>query len=174
MENETKRIGPACQQYEVLLDDYLGGQLAAASARRAEEHLESCSSCRSAFDAAREGARLFQVAGFVLEGSAAPGPAFSRVVMARVGVEKERRAAERLSYWQPFVSFAWRFAATAMLALMLLLTYAVRGRGRTREVVGPIGQQSALVDVFSPDPTRTPANQDEVLIMVAESARGGR
>jgi len=77
-----------------------------------------------------------------------------------------------LSYWQPFVSFAWRFAATAMLALMILLTYAVRGRGRTREVVGPIGQQSAIVDVFSPDPTRTPANQDEVLIMVAESAHG--
>ena len=93
--------------------------------------------------------------------------------MARIGLEKERRAAERLSYWQPFVSFAWRFAATAMLALMLLLTYAVRGRGRTREVVGPIGQQS-VVDVFSPDPTRTPANQDEVLIMVAESTHGSR
>jgi hypothetical protein len=92
--------------------------------------------------------------------------------MTRINLEKERRAAERLSYWQPFVSFAWRFAATAMLALMLLLTYAARGRGRTREVVGPIGQQSAPVDVFAPDPTRTPANQDEVLIMVAGPAHG--
>jgi hypothetical protein len=60
-----------------------------------------------------------------------------------------------------------------MLALMLLLTYAVRGRGRAREILGPIGQQSAVVDVFSPDPTATPANQDEVLIMVAESEHAG-
>jgi predicted anti-sigma-YlaC factor YlaD len=143
-----------------------------ASSRVAEEHLTNCANCRNAFDAARQGVRLFQVAGFALDAAAVPGPAFSRVVMARIGLDKERRAAERLSYWQPFVSFAWRFAATAMLALMLLLTYAVHGRGRTREVVGPIGQQSTVVDVFSPDPTRTPANQDEVLIMVAESGHG--
>jgi anti-sigma-K factor RskA len=167
-----KRTGPACRQYEALLDDYLCGALDAASARDAADHLKSCPNCRNAFDSARQGAQLFQAAGFVLETTAEPSAAFSRVVMARIGLEKERRAAERLSYWQPFVSFAWRFAATAMLALMILLTYAVRGRGRTREVVGPIGQQSGLVDVFSPDPTRTPASQDEVLIMVAESAHG--
>ena len=172
METYTQRIGPACKQYEALLDDHLGGRLDLASAQVAEEHLESCLNCRNSFAAARDGARLFQVAGFVLEGSPAPGPGFSRIVMIRISLEKERRAAERLSYWQPFVSFAWRFAATAMLALMLLLTYAVRGRGRAREVVGPIGQQSAPVDVFAPDPTRTPANQDEVLIMVAGPAHG--
>jgi len=171
MDIDTKLIEPACPQHEALLADYLNNQLDAASAKVAAEHLESCANCRIAFDAAGEGARLFRVAGFALE-TAAPGPAFSRIVMARIGLEKERRAAERSSYWQPFVSLAWRFAATAMLALMLLLTYVVRGRGRSRQVVGPIGQQSGLVDVFSPDPTRTPANQDEVLIMVAESAHG--
>jgi hypothetical protein len=169
MELEIMRTKTACRPYEALLEDYLGNQLDAASAQRAEAHLESCASCRSALEAARDGAQLFRKAGFVLEGAAVPGPAFSRVVMARIGRENERRAAERLSYWQPFVTFAWRFAATAMLALMLLLTYAVRGRSHThtREIVGPIGQQSGVVDVFSPDPTRTPANQDEVLLMVA-------
>ena len=167
-----KRIGPACRQYEPLLDDYLCDRLDVASAAKAEKHLKICPSCRSAFDAARDGVHLFRVAGFVLDRAAEPSPAFSRHVMIHVGREKERRAAERLSYWQPFVSYAWRFAATAMVALMLLLTYAVRGRSRSREVVGPIGQQSQLVDVFSPDPTRTPANQDEVLIMVAESSHG--
>src|SRR5271166_3676950 len=114
--NMDKRIGPACAQYEVLLDDYLRDHLDVASAKQAEQHLRDCANCRSAFDAARDGARLFQVAGFVLDGRATPGPAFSRVVMAQVGLEKQRRAAERLSYWQPFVLFAWRFAATAMLA----------------------------------------------------------
>jgi len=163
------RTGHACKEYEALLDDYLGDCLDAASRQSVARHLTDCANCRTALEASSQGARLFHAAGFVLDPSPAPGPAFSRVVMARIGQEKERRAAERLSDWQPFVSLAWRFAATAMLALMLLLTYAVRGRGRSRQVVGPIGQQSAVVDVFAPDPTATPANQDEVLIMVAGS-----
>jgi hypothetical protein len=169
MDTEVDRLtGTACKEYEALFDDYLGDQLDVASLQVAAQHLSVCANCRNAFEAASEGARLFHAAGFVLDPSPTPGPAFSRVVMARIGLEKERRAAERISYWQPFVSFAWRFAATAMLALMLLLTYAVRGRSRSRQVVGPIGQP--VVDVFSPDPTTAPANQDEVLIMVAESA----
>ena len=169
-----KRGGPACKEYEALLDDYLCDRLKGASARMAADHLNGCSNCRGALDASSQGARLFQAAGFVLDVPAAPSPAFSRLVMARIRLDREQRAAERLSYWQPFVSFAWRFAATAMLALMLLLTYAVRGRGRTREVVGPIGQQAATVDVFAPDPdpTAAPANQDEVLILVAGSTHG--
>ncbi len=173
MGTDTTHIGPACRQYEVLLDDYLGNQLDAVSAKKAEEHLQGCANCRSAFDAAKDGARLLEVAGFALERAPVPSPAFARVVMARIGMEKERRAAERLGFWQPFVSFAWRFAATAMLALVLLLTYAVRGHGRSGPVVGPIGQ-SPLVDVFAPDPTRAPANQDEFLIMVSESDHGDR
>ena len=32
---------------------------------------------------------------------------------------------------------------------------------------GPIGQQQ-IADVFAPDPTRVPANQEEVLLMLAE------
>ena len=60
-------------------------------------------------------------------------------------------SAEAASFWQPLVSFAWRFAATAMLALMILLTYAVRGRGRSQAVVGPIGQQQ-LVGCFCARP----------------------
>jgi predicted anti-sigma-YlaC factor YlaD len=171
--NMHTRMAPACKDYEALLEDYREAQLDAASSRLAVEHLSACANCRNALEAASEGARLFQAAGFVLDPAQTPGPAFSRTVMARIAMEKERHATERLSYWQPFVSLAWRFAATAMLALMILLTYAVRGRGRSREVVGPIGQQN-VVDVFAPDPTTTPANQDEVLIMVAESTHGRR
>jgi hypothetical protein len=161
----------ACEQYEPLLGEYLSAELEAGSVRLVEWHVKMCANCRGALEAASEGARLFHAVGFVLDPAPAPGPAFSRVVMARIGQERERRIAEGLNRLQPFVSFAWRFAATAMLALMLLLTYAVRGRGRSREVVGPIGQQT-LADVFAPDPTTTPASQDEVLIMVAESTHG--
>jgi len=168
MAMETKSTGPACKRYEALLDDYLGGVLDTVSEKEAERHLGDCVNCRNAFEAAREGARIFQTAGFTLRGASAPGPEFARLAMARIRAEKEQRAAERSGFWQPLVSFAWRFAATAVVALALLLTYAVRGRGRSRQVVGPIGQ-TQIVDVFTPDPTRTPADQDEVLLLMAET-----
>jgi len=85
--------------------------------------------------------------------------------MARIRSDAEQ-AGDRSGFWQPFVVFAWRFAATAMVALVILLTYAVRGHYAPRTAAG---LQGPLADVFAPDPTRVPANQDEILIMVAET-----
>jgi anti-sigma factor RsiW len=167
METGTNLRGSACRQYEALLEDYLAGDLDSVCAKRAEQHLASCVHCRTAFDDSKAGAQLFRKAAPFLERAPEARPEFAGLAMARIRMEKERRVAEGASFWQPLVSFAWRFAATAMLALMILLTYAVRGRGRSRAVVGPIGQQQ--LDVFAPDPTRAPADQDEFLLMVAES-----
>jgi predicted anti-sigma-YlaC factor YlaD len=168
MGTETNLSGSACRQYEALLEDYLAGDLDSVCAKSAEQHLASCIHCRSAFQDAKVGAQLFRIAAPVLEKAPGAGPEFARLTMARIRMEKERRVAEGASFWQPLASFAWRFAATAILALMILLTYAVRGRGPSRAVVGPIGQQQ-LSDVFAPDPTREPADQDEFLLMVAET-----
>jgi len=52
------------------------------------------------------------------------------------------------------------------VVLVILLTYAVRG-GRTQRQRAMV--QAPLADVFAPDPTRVPANQDEILLMVAET-----
>ena len=168
MGTDTNVRGFACRQYEALLEDYLNGNLDSVCAASADRHLAVCGYCRNAFQDARNGAQLFRAAEPFLERAPEPRPEFARLTMARIRVENERRAAEGASFWQPLVSFAWRFAATAMLALMILLTYAVRGRSQSRAVVGPIGQQQ-VSDVFAPDPTRAPADQDEFLLMVAET-----
>jgi predicted anti-sigma-YlaC factor YlaD len=156
----------ACARYEKLLADYLAGECGSADSAKIYAHLRECLDCSTAFDEARAGARLLNAGLPLLDRSPEPRPEFARVTMARIRMESER-AAERTGFWQPFVSFAWRFAATAMLALVILLTYAVRGRHGLRP--GTAIGKAPLADVFAPDPTRVPANQDEILLMVAES-----
>lgn len=167
MDMDTQQMGPACNRYEGLLADYLSGECNSADSARVGGHLRECLNCRAAFEHAQAGARLLRLGLPLLEKSPGPRPEFARTVMARIAIEKDRRAAERTGFWQPFVSFGWRFAATAMVALVILLTYAVRGHNALRR--GASIGQAPLADVFAPDPTRVPANQDEILIMVAET-----
>ena len=171
METDPGLRESACLRCEAALEDYLAGDLDASSAKKVEEHLEKCMDCRGALNDAEASMRLFRAAGPLLDRAPDPGPEFSRLVMARIRVETERRVAEGTSFWQPFVSMAWRFAATAMVVLAILLSYAVRGHNQPSQQVASVGQ-APLTDVFSPDPTRAPTTQDEVLIMVAESDHG--
>jgi len=156
----------ACPEYELLLEDYLNRELTGAEAQRAAAHVESCAACAEAWKSAAMGAALLRAAA----GADDPGPPFSRVVMARIRAAEEERSAERGSFWQTFVSFGWRFAVTATLALGLLVTYDA-GWGRRSQpnatTVRPI-----VRDLFTPDPVNMPANGDEALIMVAESNHG--
>jgi Putative zinc-finger len=161
----------ACRQYEALLEDYVNGRLDKGSTNRVAEHLGGCEVCRRAFDDAAASVRLLRAVGPLISKSPKPGPEFSRLVMARIRVESDRRVAEGLGFWQPFVSMAWRLAATAMVVLVILLTYATRGNNSPQPQVASVSQP-ALTDVFAPDPTRAPANQDEVLIMVADEEHG--
>lgn len=167
MESDAQHRGPACNQYEWLLADYLGGECGSADSARVAAHLRECPGCRAAFEDARLGTRFLRAGLPLMDRSPEPRPEFARTVMARIRVEKDRRTAERTGFWQPFVSFGWRFAATAMVALVILLTYAVRGHNALSR--GASIGQAPLADVFAPDPTRVPANQDEILIMVAET-----
>jgi len=166
MEMDRYRKTTACSRYENLLEDYLEGDCNSSDSAKIEAHLRDCSNCRGTFDAALAGARFLRAGLPLLDKSLEPRPEFARTVMARIRLEKDQRATERTSFWQPFVSVAWRFAATAMLALVILLTYAVRGHNSVQQRAASIGQ-GPLADVFAPDPTRVPANQDEILIMVA-------
>ena len=161
----------ACLRCETMLEDYMTGDLDASSSKRVEEHLEKCTNCRGALNDAEASKRLFRAAGPLLDWAPDPGPEFARLVMARIRVETERRIAEGTRFWQPFVSMAWRFAATAIVVLAILLSYAVRGHNPLPQQVASVGQ-APLTDIFAPDPTRAPSTQDEVLIMVAESDHG--
>jgi hypothetical protein len=167
MEIEKQYGALACEKYEPLLADYLAGKGTAADGAKVEAHLRGCLNCRMAMESAQAGSEFLVAALPLLDKSPEPRPEFARTTMARIRMEREN-AAERIGFWQPFVAFAWRFAATAMLALVILLTYAVRMRHLGVRPTSTIGQ-APLMDVFAPDPTRVPANQDEILLMVAET-----
>lgn len=157
----------ACAQFEALLEDYVAADLGGARAKSVAEHLAGCAGCREALDEAAAGARLLRAVG----PADGPGPAFSRTVMARIYAAEQERTAERATFWQPFVSLGWRFAATAMLALAILITYEA-GWGRRLQPNLAVVRPSNVSDLFSPDPERAPANRDEVLMMLAENNHG--
>jgi anti-sigma-K factor RskA len=157
----------ACTKYEALLEDYLGGALEGPESNNAAEHWKNCAGCRQALEDAASSVRLLRLA----EPSADPEPGFSRKVMARIRAAERERTGERTVFWQPFVSLAWRFAATATLALGVMVTYNAGWGHRPQPSVGA-RRPMQTADIFAPDPANPPANGDEVLMMVAESGHG--
>lgn len=157
----------ACTRYEAQLEDYLNGALEGSDANSATEHWKNCAGCRQALEDASSSVRLLRRA----EPSADPGPGFSRSVMARIRAAEGERTGERTVFWQPFVSLAWRFAATATLALGVMVTYNAGWGHRLQSSVG-VRRPMQAADIFAPDPANQPANGDEVLMMVAESGHG--
>jgi anti-sigma factor RsiW len=158
---------PACLEFEALLEDHVTGDLSNADAEKLADHLESCVACTSALENAAPSVDLLRT----LSPAADPGPGFSRMMMARVRQELSRLN-EQKSIWQPFISVAWRFAATATLALAVLVTFdAVRHNAAPTEMASMRATQSR--ELF-PDPGRLPANRDEVLMMVADTNHGQR
>jgi anti-sigma factor RsiW len=157
----------ACPQYEARLEDFVSGELSGADARDLTQHLKSCAGCSAALEDAAVSTRLLRLA----EASPDPGPAFGRTVMARIRSEQEV-AREPRGFWQPFISLAWRFAATATLALALMVTYDVRWH-QEGSVPGTASvRQGEVHDLFTTDADRVPTNRDDVLIMVAEENHG--
>jgi anti-sigma factor RsiW len=153
----------ACQTYEALLEDYLHAELSGEGAKLTAAHLASCAACREAVEQAKASMRLLRAA----EPSADPGPAFARVVMARIRSAENEKAAAPANFWQPFVSLGWRFAATATFALAALVTYNAGWGHRPQPNVV---MQRPTIDIFAPEPARAPATGDEVLMMVADTS----
>jgi len=162
--NERFATG-ACEQYEALLEDYINGDLSGADARSVADHWQTCAGCRSALQRAAAGARLLRAA----EPSANPGPNFARMVMARIRAAEVDEAAGRTNFWQPFVSLGWRFAATASVALGLLVTYNA-GWGRLSQPKIATARPIESIDILAPEPAPAPVNRDEVLMMVADNS----
>jgi hypothetical protein len=162
--NDREYKTSACPEYEALLEDSISGEIGGADAVRLSEHLNSCSGCRDAREFVARAPRLLRLA----EATADPGPGFSRDVMARIRTDRDVRA-ER-GFWQPLVSMGWRFAATATLALAVLVAYDTTSHveQRAQEAPPALEASSRIPDMFSPDPARVPSTRDEVLMMVAE------
>ena len=159
---------PACQEFEALLEDHLTGDLGNADAARLADHLENCAACTSALEYVAPSVEMLRT----LSPAADPGPGFSRVMMARVRQELSKLN-EQKSVWQPFVSLAWRFAATATLALAVLVTFDAVRHNQIDQSNMAFARASQPKELF-PDPGRVPMNGDEVLMMVADTNHGQR
>ena len=157
-----------CPGYEARLEDHIGGQLSNAEMQQVAEHLKSCGACSAAVGDAAASVRLLRFAESVGE----PGPGFARIVMARIRSEREA-SRETRGLWQPFVSLAWRLAATATLALAVMVTYDVLQHGRSAQPSASV-RAAEVRDLFSTDADRVPVNRDDVLLMVAEADHGKR
>ena len=154
----------ACPRYEAALEDQLQGMLRGPEATMLADHLVTCAGCRAALEDAAVSARLLAIA----EPTADPGAGFSRIVMARI--RQELLSGESKSIWRPVVSVAWRFAATAAFALVLLVSFDL---GRHSQFVS---DQSVMAENRMPEivPERPslPANRDDVLLMMADTSHG--
>jgi len=158
----------ACSEYEAKLEDYLSGQLSGGNAKQVAEHLEVCSACSAALEDAAASARLLRFVDPTLD----PGPVFARTAMARIRTDLAL-AQESRGFWQPFVSLAWRFAATVAVALAVMVSYdIVRPHSQAPETTVAAVQQADVRDLFTTDADRVPLNRDDVLVMVAETEHG--
>lgn len=165
--------GQACPDYEVRLEDFLSGKLSGADKREVADHVQSCASCKAAMDDAEMTSRLLRL----MQAAPDPGPAFSRIVMARIRTEEVARQSR--GFWQPFVSLAWRFAATAALAFVVMVTYDVTWHQSSSsssavDLSGPVAQQAQVPDMFTTDVNAVPGNRDDMFMPVSETENGKR
>ena len=154
----------ACPRYEAALEDQLQGTLRGPEATMLADHLATCAGCRAALEDAAVSARLLAIA----EPAADPGAGFSRIVMARI--RQELLTSESKSIWRPLVAVAWRFAATAAFALVLLVSFDL-GRHSQWVADQPIMAENRVPEI-APDRPSLPANRDEVILMMADTSHG--
>jgi anti-sigma factor RsiW len=155
----------ACSEYEALLEDSISGEIGGADAARLSQHLKECAGCREALEFVSLSPGLLRS----LEPARDPGPGFARDVMARIRADQDVNSEKR--FWQPLIALGWRFAATATLALAVLVAYDTTSHRQTNPTVASMSA-TGMQDIFSPDPARMPASRDEVMMMVAENENG--
>lgn len=158
--------GSACEKYEASLEDLIDGEANGAETALLAEHMRECAACRNAFKEAAAGARLLQFA----DPTPDPGPAFAHMVMARIRVAEA--SAEPKSIWQPFVSLAWKFAATAAMGIAVLITFDATGHRTISQDSAILARQADSRDLLSSDPANPPRNADDVLMLMAETNHG--
>jgi anti-sigma factor RsiW len=154
----------ACSRYETALEDHLSGDLGGPAAAELSEHLKACRGCQAALNDAVWSNRLLHLA----EPAVDPGPGFSHLVMARIRTALQNDEGKNI--WLPFVSLAWRFAATAALALVVLLSFDL-GRHDQRQQDQSLVAANKLPELV-PEQNSVPASSDDVLLLMAERDHG--
>jgi hypothetical protein len=167
MNTQNESVSGACTEYEAVLEDFLDGALDGGSSRKLTEHLKSCAGCSRALEDASAASKWLRQAEPVPD----PGPGFARIVMARIRTEE---AQTRTSFWEPFVSLAWKFATTAALALVVMLVYAARGANSVTPSMADVTATNEVQDVLTSGQSTVPATRSDFIMMVTESDNAER
>jgi len=162
MNAENDFASCACLEYEAMLEDYLGGALENGASRKVAEHLKSCAGCSRALEDAAAASEMLRGVGRVPD----PGPSFTHMVMARV---RTAESESRTSFWEPFVSLAWKFATTAALALVVMLAYATHGTNATNNNVATVAPQGEVQQMLMAGQSMVPATRSDLVRMVTEA-----
>ena len=163
MNAENDFASCACPEYEAVLEDYLGGALENGASRKIAEHLKACAGCSRALEDAAAASEMLRGVARVPD----PGPGFTHMVMARV---RTAESESRTSFWEPFVSMAWKFATTAALALVVMLAYATHGISSTaNNNVVAVAPQGEVQQMLMAGQSMVPATRSDMVRMVTES-----
>lgn len=155
-----------CHEYRARVEGYLLGAPAPIEADPGlAEHLKVCNECREAVD---DGL----LAGDIVRNACPPHEgirgAFVTRVMAAIRDEDSRRSASN-AIWRPIEVLASRFALVTSVLLLAASVYLVEF---TPPVSLPETTTQTEVVSLMPEPPAQPANQDEVLISLAEMENG--
>lgn len=159
---DTRRDRTACTGYELRLENYLDGVEDPAATAELTAHLERCSGCREALEAARLACQLLREG---LGPAKDPGAAFTTRVMASIRADESRRQ----QFWRPLEVLASRLALSAAAALLVLTVYLYEFGPASNRV--QISSQSQVSEGL-PEPAGQPADQDEVLLSLAGNGYG--
>lgn len=167
MWNLLEKGGEECRRVQDSLEEAVEKNSTAASVEEliaglpaaARGHIDGCSVCREAALDLLATKQLFKDVPGVTEEAR---PWFAARVMAAI-TERERELAERVSAWSEFPRFASRLA---LISAVLLLAGTTWFYEKAVKAPSNLSNGAAQESIFETSP---PANQDDVLISMAES-----
>lgn len=155
-----------CRQYSARVEEYLLGAPAFIDADpELAQHLKACAACREAVEDGHLAGEIVRAGTDPYEGVSG---AFATRVMAAIREEESRRAASG-ALWRPIEVLASRFALAASVLLLAISFYLVKF---APPMDVPATTTQAEVIGLMPEPPAQPANQDEVLMTLAEMENG--
>ncbi len=155
-----------CHEYRTRVESYLLGAPARIETEpELTEHLNVCVECREAVEDGLLAGKIVRNACPPYEGVSG---AFVTRVMATIREEEGRRAASN-TIWRPIEVLASRFALAASVLLLAASVYLVEF---APSINLPSATSEAEVIGLMPEPPAQPANQDEVLMTLAEMENG--
>ena len=152
----------ACHEWEERLETALESGLDS----ELQAHLQRCTGCREALDAARFAGALLREH---LEPAGTPPAAFAARVIARIRVEDAEQQSALTAFWRPMEQLASRLALAAAVAILVLTAYIFGGGGPQYFAQAP--GQPELTESF-PALTGQPSGADEVLTTLTEPSNG--